>query len=206
MKSNKKCTKLLKKKKFIEFKPSNYNKLPSDDLNLFSDVPKIKNDFDFQENNFLENRRMSFKVDYKNKIDKDIYIEQRKGIILIGLKSSGKTSFLYSLLGINCLESNDNSSTNFICIIRYNPKLNEPKFYHLKIKEENKQYYFLKDGLEINGNNKIKEEIIKLNKDKSLIKDLKYDSLFYMLETNITNIENKEFLLNHDFYDLPGMN
>ena len=77
MKSNKKCTKLLKKKKFIEFKPSNYNKLPSDDLNLFSDVPKIKNDFDFQENNFLENRRMSFKVDYKNKIDKDIYIEQR---------------------------------------------------------------------------------------------------------------------------------
>ena len=27
-----------------------------------------------------------------------------------------------------------------------------------------------------------------------------------MLETNITNIENKEFLLNHDFYDLPGIN
>ena len=76
----------------------------------------------------------------------------------------------------------------------------------MKIKEENKQYYFLKDGFEINGNNKIKEEIIQLNKDKSLIKDLKYDSLFYMLETNITNIENKEFLLNHDFYDLPGMN
>ena len=76
----------------------------------------------------------------------------------------------------------------------------------MKIKEENKQYYFLKDGLEINGNNKIKEEIIKLNKDKSLIKDLKYDSLFYMLETNIITIENKDFLLNHDFYHLPGMN
>ncbi len=33
MKSNQKCTKRLKKKKFIEFKLSNYNKLPSDDLN-----------------------------------------------------------------------------------------------------------------------------------------------------------------------------
>ena len=101
---------------------------------------------------------MSVKVDYKNKIDKDIYIEQRKGIILIGLKSSGKTSFLYSLLGINCLESNSDSSTNFICIIRYNPKLNEPKVYHLKIKEENQQYYFLIDGFEIRENNKIKKK------------------------------------------------
>ncbi len=76
----------------------------------------------------------------------------------------------------------------------------------MKLKEENQKYYFLKDDLEIIGNDKIKEEIEKINKDNSLIKDLKFDSLFYMLETNITNIENKEFLLNHDFYDLPGIN
>ena len=27
-----------------------------------------------------------------------------------------------------------------------------------------------------------------------------------MLETNITNIENKDFLKKHDFYDIPGLN
>ena len=31
-------------------------------------------------------------------------------------------------------------------------------------------------------------------------------TLFYMLETNIKNIENKEFLKSHDFYDIPGLN
>ena len=33
------------------------------------------------------------------------------------LKSSGKSYFLNSLLGINCLVSNDNISTNFVYII-----------------------------------------------------------------------------------------
>ncbi len=195
---------ILKQNQSNESSPSSLNKLPSDNINLVSNLSNIKKDFDLTDN-FKKNRRISFKINSKYEIDKINYIEERKGIVLIGLKSSGKTSFLYSLLGINCLVSNDNISTNFICIIRYNPKLNEPKFYHLKLKEENQKYYFLKDDLEIIGNDKIKEEIEKINKDNSLIKDLKFDSLFYMLETNITNIENKEFLLIHDFYDLPGM-
>lgn len=33
-----------------------------------------------------------------------------------------------------------------------------------------------------------------------------YDKLFYVLETDIKNIENKEFLSKYDFYDVPGLN
>ena len=64
-------------------------------------------------------------------------IEERKGIIVIGMISSGKSTFLNSLLGITYLESKDDVTTKFVTIIRYNENLKEPKMYHLKaIKEE----------------------------------------------------------------------
>ena len=65
-------------------------------------------------------------------------IEERRGIIVIGMISSGKSTFLNSLLGITYLESKDDVTTKFVTIIRYNENLKEPKFYHVKvIKEEN---------------------------------------------------------------------
>ena len=64
-------------------------------------------------------------------------MEERKGIIVIGMISSGKSTFLNSLLGITYLEAKDDVTTKFVTIIRYNENLKEPKFYHLKlIKEE----------------------------------------------------------------------
>ena len=68
----------------------------------------------------------------------DQKIEERRGFIVIGMISSGKSTFLNSLLGITYLESKDDVTTKFVTIIRYNENLKEPKFYHLKvIKEEN---------------------------------------------------------------------
>ena len=65
-------------------------------------------------------------------------IEERKGLIVIGMISSGKSTFLNSLLGITYLESKDDITTKFVTIIRYNESLKEPKFYHLKLIKQEK--------------------------------------------------------------------
>ena len=59
-------------------------------------------------------------------------IEKRKGIIVVGMINTGKSTFLNSLLGISYLEPNDYLSTKIVIIIRYNENLDQPKFYHLK--------------------------------------------------------------------------
>ena len=175
-------------------------------------------------------------------------IPERKGIVVIGMISSGKSTFLNSLLGINFLEANDNITTKLVTIIRYNNQIKEPKFYHLKVIKESKEtqennkndtpksendnneentenksvennvekqileinndinFYFIKDGQEAIGEKEIVKRISEINKEESNVIEPKYDNLFYMLETNIVNIKNEEFLKNHDFYDIPGLN
>lgn len=70
----------------------------------------------------------------------------------------------------------------------------------------NSNFYFIKDGQEAIGEKKIVKRISEINKEEVNVKEPKYDNLFYMLETNIVNIKNEEFLKNHDFYDIPGLN
>ena len=135
-------------------------------------------------------------------------IEPRKAIPIIGMVSSGKSTFLNSLLGIDVLETKDDITTKFACVIRHNPNLKEPRFYHLKLirnKLDSDDYNFHKDGNEIIGEVKIKEKISKINSDELLLES-KYENLFYMLETKIINIDNNEFLKKYDFYDIPGLN
>ena len=60
-------------------------------------------------------------------------IEERKGMVVIGMISSGKSTFLNSIFGIDYLETNNDITTKFICAIRYNPNLKEPIFYNLKL-------------------------------------------------------------------------
>ena len=130
-------------------------------------------------------------------------IEKRDGIIVIGMISSGKSTFLNSLLGITYLEANDNITTKMVTAIRYNPDLTEPKFYHLKIIEKENEYSFERDGDEFIGKENIIKAISDMNK-KEASNQPKYENLFYMLETNILTIENKDFLLHHDFYRISN--
>ena len=74
-------------------------------------------------------------------------IEERKGIVVVGMISSGKSTFLNSIFGFNYLQTSDNITTKFVCVIRYNPNLNEPIFYNLKLaqKENNdNEYIYIK--------------------------------------------------------------
>ena len=50
-------------------------------------------------------------------------IEDKFAIPVIGMISSGKSTFLNSLLGIDVLEAKDDVTTKFVCIIRHNSKL-----------------------------------------------------------------------------------
>ena len=62
---------------------------------------------------------------------------------IIGSISCGKSTFLNSLIynddfGDNLLEEGLQITTKFVCVIRHNPKLENPEFYHVtleKIKE-----------------------------------------------------------------------
>jgi hypothetical protein len=134
-------------------------------------------------------------------------IESRKAIPVIGMVSSGKSTFLNSLLGIDVLEAKDDITTKFVCIIRNNPKLSEPIFYHINLTKDAKtdDYIYNKDGNISKGEEQIKKKISQINSEENS-KEPNYKNLFYMLEIKIKNIVNNEFLKRYDFYDIPGLN
>ena len=135
-------------------------------------------------------------------------IEERKLIPLIGKVSAGKTKFLNVLLGEEILESKSGICTKFVNIIRYNPNLEEPLFYHLKLKQKSiGEYSFYKDisKKEIKGIDNIKKKNIEINKELSEQKE-NYEEIFYMTEVkDIPNIKNKECLKKYDLVDIPGL-
>ena len=140
---------------------------------------------------------------------KEDIIEERKGMVVIGMISSGKSTFLNSIFGFNYLQTSDNITTKFICVIRYNPNIDEPTFYNLKLIPKNNnlnEYIYIKNGEEIKGKKNIKDKIQLINKSLNNCSELKYENLFWMLETNKVNIENQQFIENYDFYDIPGLN
>ena len=65
---------------------------------------------------------------------------KRFAIPVIGRISSGKSTFLNSILGLNnILESNSNITTKFVCIIRHDSLLTEPKVYSVILEERKEQ-------------------------------------------------------------------
>jgi len=135
-------------------------------------------------------------------------IEERKIIPIAAKISAGKSKLLNVLFNISFLESKAGIGTKFVNILRYNPDIQKPRFYHLKVEKENGKYAFYKDP-----NSNVKEgekEIIEENKKvNNLFADspiVKYEDIFYMTEINeVPFIKDKKFLLNHDFCDIPGL-
>ena len=136
-------------------------------------------------------------------------IEEKKGIVTIGMISSGKSTFLNSIFGFKFLQTNDNITTKFICVIRYNPNLKESKFYKLKLinkREKIDEYTYLKEGIEYIGKTIIKNKIKSINDENHNSIEPKYENLFWMLEVNTIPLENTKLMEKYDFYDIPGLN
>ena len=107
-------------------------------------------------------------------------IEMRKLVPVAAKISAGKSKLLNVLYNINFLESTAGIGTKFINILRYNPNINNPCFYHLIVKKEGEKYNFYKDdnSQEYEG----EESIIKANKDINELnyneKKINYEDLF----------------------------
>ena len=123
----------------------------------------------------------------------------RKIIPLIGIISSGKSTFLQALINSDILESGGTTTTKFPCLIKH--KESGPfQFYHVKFINEEK--IFILDGEIIEGEEIIRNKIKEINKNEE--KDV--NNLFYILECPINCIENKKLLEENYFMDVPGLN
>ena len=139
-------------------------------------------------------------------------IEKRKIVPIAAKISAGKSFLLNVIYNIDFLECKAGIGTKFVNILRYNPNLDQPCFYHLKVeKEKNGEYIFKKDP---EYETKFgKKDIIEDNKNINQIlaatpkeAEINYEDIFYMTELNeVEFIKDKEYLLTHDLCDIPGL-
>ena len=71
-------------------------------------------------------------------------LEERKIVPIAAMISAGKSKILNVILNFNFLESKAGIATKFVNILRYNPSINTPKFYHLKLKNEEGNIFSIK--------------------------------------------------------------
>ena len=118
----------------------------------------------------------------------------------IGNISVGKSLFLNSMFGNDFCQVNNDITTKFILFIRHIDNLKEPRLYELEPPNTYDFFYSYKDVF--TGEENIKNKINQINDENKNSKK----AIFYMLEIEIKSIENKEFLNNVDFLDIPGLN
>ena len=122
--------------------------------------------------------------------------------------SAGKSHFLNVLYNIDFLECKAGIGTKFVNILRYNPEIKEPRFFHLLLKKVGERYIFYKDNSEneVIGKQNIIEANKKINEKFAQENHVDYEKIFYMTEINESPfITNKEYLLNYDLCDIPGL-
>ena len=134
-------------------------------------------------------------------------IEKRKIVPVAAKISAGKSKLLNVLFNIKYLECKSGIATKFVNILRYNPNISQPCFYHLILKKVGENYIFYKDkSIFYEG----EENIIKANKaiNDKLCKEnlIYYEDLFYITEINTKpSIKDENYLLTHDLCDIPGL-
>ena len=135
-------------------------------------------------------------------------LEMKKLVPVVGMTNVGKSNLLNVLYNIDFLESKEGISTKFVNILRYNPNIKEPQFYHLLLKKEGNKYNFYKDDSfpVIIGNQNIIEQNKIINKNLSKQKNIDFENYFYITEINESPfIKDEKYLLSHDFCDIPGL-
>ena len=187
----------------LEKQFKNTLKYIQENFNLWNNEFKYKlGDKEYDEFQFLKEK-------FKKKYEKFRDIK-RFSIPIIGMISSGKSSFLNFLLGMNCLEKDDDIATKSVVIIRHNKnlKIDEKYIYSAIIKERHEGFY----NFEIDEKTKSKElnKVVKERNDfiKNTEEDkLKKEDFFLIIEANIPLFSDKNSIYGDffEFLDLPGL-
>ena len=75
-------------------------------------------------------------------------IKIRNSVPVAAMISAGKSHLLNVLYNIDFLECKAGIGTKFVNILRYNPEIKEPRFFHLLFKKVGERYIFYKDNSE----------------------------------------------------------
>ena len=181
-----------------------------------------KNFENIKTNLFEEEEKESFnELDEKfNEKFKKFNGIDRFSIPIIGLISSGKSTFLNYLLNIDCLESKYDITTKCVVIIRHNKSLKSPELFSVKFQERDKgSYNFIKneklyplDSTQIKTELEKKEDLKRIISGRNSFISSASDcpdpeDFFILLEGNIPLFsgENEEYSEYYEFMDLPGL-
>ena len=135
-------------------------------------------------------------------------IEERKIVPVVARISAGKSKLLNVIYNINFLECKAGISTKFINLLRYNPNIHKPRFFHLNIKKKGDKYQFYQDANYkiVEGEKNIIAENKIINERYRKGQHFNYEDIFYMTEINNSPfIKDEEYLLTHDLCDIPGL-
>ena len=135
--------------------------------------------------------------DHKKESEQYKEIEVRKIVPIAAKISAGKSKLLNVILNIDFLETKAGIGTKFVNILRYNPNIDQPRFFHLIIiQKKNKLFYYIDPKYEVKIG---REAIIDANKNinNKLGDNSKtdYEDIFYMTELNKNGFIDKEYLL-----------
>ena len=184
----------------------------NESISRINDINKLLQSFE-QSLKYIQDKSLSPKIDlFKSEYVNYINLK-RFSIPVIGKINSGKSTFLNYLLDLNdLLESSENITTKFICLIRHNKELKgqKPKIFKVILDnraEINKELLWnFNKGEEIEGD--VKEIIKYKNVFLSEQSNKDYDDYFAILETYIPFFQyfNCEEISEYfEFIDVPGL-
>ena len=141
-----------------------------------------------------------------NKYQEMVYNSKKKflsSILLIGEYSSGKSSLLNSLIGLNIdlLQVKTTECSKVAIIIRYSENINNSSLYSAQYKQNELGFYFEEGELEAKGITNIKKKIYELNE--------KNEFKYYILYTHIQGFDDLNMRLELkkkiELIDFPGL-
>ena len=162
---------------------------------------------------YINDKLLLYKINlFKSEFEKFVNLK-RFSIPIIGKINSGKTTFLNYLLDLNdLLETSENITTKFICLIRHNKQLKnqKPKIFKVIFEKRteinNEILWNFNKGEEIKGD--VKEIIKDKNKFLSQKSDNEYKDYFAILETYIPffhYFQCEDISDYFEFIDVPGL-
>lgn len=196
---------------YHQYKPSEIDKL-NEKLQKIEKARILNLKFD-EDNNI----NLNIKNNFYKKYGRYLGIN-RFAIPVIGIISSGKSTFLNNFLNLNnILQIGELVTTRFIAIIRHDKNADIPELYHVEIERRNNIFNFKEKGecfIKSKNELDIAKEIQKLNEDIEINNKQNSDKYLYDIEKYFLIIRTKIPLFEGeleeygnliDFLDIPGL-